>query len=902
MRFFPWLLLPVLTTALIAADPVRYPQLSDSRLQVSLYASDPDIVTPIASIVDAKGRLYVIECHTHSPPPNYPGPKGDLIKVFEGTRPDGRYEKMSVFAEGLYQAQSLGIDPSGNVYVVCTREVLVLHDRDGDGRSEARTRLLHLDPYEKSGNPHGQMMGISFSNDGWMYVGTGTTSDDWIGSDGKRLVVGNYWGGIIARCRPDGTQLERVAWGFWNPFSTTFDRQGRLLAIDNDPDHRGPNRLLHIVMGGDYGYKRTYGRYGLHPYQAWEGEIPGTLPMIHGIGEAPTAVIEANRAALPPEYRDTIIGATWGEHNLSLYRPQPAGASITASREILLKGLGHDEKISPFRPSGLSVSPLDGAMFVSDWMFIDYTTHLRGRIWRVSPKPGVATMMPRQPYAPQEPTPEFARLQSLTEASEMDEFGMLRQALLEDDAFIRNAAVTALSRPVFRNAVIRDLEHADAKIRLGALLALRRADVPDPAPLVSPRLADTDLTVVQMAMIWAGEKELRTLIDKVDAAAARSNLNKAFFQTWLATMQIMQPMPATNPAADTQKKGPPGKAKKGGGEGGYTQANRQLSPEFFEKLVHDEKRPAMLRAMAMRWMPGLEKAANHELLARLARKADPTIQIEAVRRLAESTRTEAATVLREIAIDRGQPAPMRAEALVSLASKPDVSLLPLLAEPEPSVRLEAARTLRSLATNPAVLTAARNKLAAIQNDPREARLKSQLEFLIQPDQVARPTSVPEWQKLLATGGNPEAGRRVFFSANAACSGCHIAEGRGIKPGTGNTAGFIAMPLGPELSVVGRTANRDALIHSIVQPADYIAPEYQGWFVKMKNGQVHTGREIDQANNAIQLIMLDGHEHDFPSGEIASWGALENSLMPDHLPLGMAVEEFRDLVSYLESLK
>ena len=111
-----------------------------------------------------------------------------------------------------------------------------------------------------------------------------------------------------------------------------------------------------------------------------------------------------------------------------------------------------------------------------------------------------------------------------------------------------------------------------------------------------------------------------------------------------------------------------------------------------------------------------------------------------------------------------------------------------------------------------------------------------------------------------------------------------------------------MPLGPELSVVGRTANRDALIHSIVQPADYIAPEYQGWFVKMKNGQVHTGREIDQANNAIQLIMLDGHEHDFPSEEIASWGALENSLMPDHLPLGMAVEEFRDLVSYLESLK
>ena len=29
--------------------------------------------------------------------------------------------------------------------------------------------------------------------------------------------------------------------------------------------------------------------------------------MIAGIGEAPTAVISANDAALPPEYRDTIL-------------------------------------------------------------------------------------------------------------------------------------------------------------------------------------------------------------------------------------------------------------------------------------------------------------------------------------------------------------------------------------------------------------------------------------------------------------------------------------------------------------------------------------------------------------------------------------------------------------------
>ena len=249
LRFILCFSVSLVTTSHAASDTaIEYPKLSDDRLQVTLYAADPDIVTPIGAVVDAQGRLYVIESHTHSPPQDYPGPTGDIIKMFEGQRADGRYQRMSVFAEGIFQAQGLEFDKKGRLFVVCTREVLILHDKDGDGRSEARTRILHLDPFEKRGNPHGQMQGVAFSNDGWLYVGTGTTSDDWIGSDGKRLSVGPYWGGIIARCRPDGTNLERVAWGFWNPFSLAFDLHGRLLAIDNDPDHRGPNRLLHIVM------------------------------------------------------------------------------------------------------------------------------------------------------------------------------------------------------------------------------------------------------------------------------------------------------------------------------------------------------------------------------------------------------------------------------------------------------------------------------------------------------------------------------------------------------------------------------------------------------------------------------------------------------------------------------
>jgi putative heme-binding domain-containing protein len=282
--------------------------------------------------------------------------------------------------------------------------------------------------------------------------------------------------------------------------------------------------------------------------------------------------------------------------------------------------------------------------------------------------------------------------------------------------------------------------------------------------------------------------------------------------------------------------------------------------------------------------------------------SDPTLQIEAIGRLGDSAHPEAPAILIGIAHDRIQPPFVRVEALVSLAGKPALSLVSLLNDPEPGVQLEAARSLRLLGTNPAVLDAVKMKLQSTQEDEGESRLRSQLEFLSNPESVSRPNNVQDWQDLLRNGGDPDAGRRVFFSANSICITCHAVYGRGVKLGSGSTAGFIAMPYGPDLSVIGRTADRAALIHSIVKPSDSVASEYQGWFVQLKNGTMEYGREIDQGNNAIQLVMLDGHEHDFPREDIQTWGAMEHSLMPEGLPQSMAIEEFRDLIAFLESLK
>jgi glucose/arabinose dehydrogenase len=99
---------------------------------------------------------------------------------------------------------------------------------------------------------------------------------------------------------PAGGKIERIATGFWNCHDLTFDAFGRLFAVDNDPDDIGPSRLLDIIDGGDYGWKFKNGRKGVHPFTSWNGELPGTLPMVAPTGEAPSGILAYESDNLPP--------------------------------------------------------------------------------------------------------------------------------------------------------------------------------------------------------------------------------------------------------------------------------------------------------------------------------------------------------------------------------------------------------------------------------------------------------------------------------------------------------------------------------------------------------------------------------------------------------------------------
>lgn len=355
------------------------PAATDDRLVIELVAKEPEIVTPTGLAVDEKGRVWVIENNTHERPASYHGYPSDRIRIFDDFDAHGRPRRVRTFADGFRNAMNLALRPDGSLYVVTRSDVYRLRDTAGRGVATERTVLVHMET--KCTYPHNALGGITFDPLGNLYLAMGENLGvpyKLIGADGTTFTGGGE-GGNMYRCRADGTGLVRIATGFWNPFALTFDAFGRLFAVDNDPDARGPCRFLHIIRGGDYGYRYRNGRRGLHPFTAWNGELPGTLPMASGTAEAPSGIVAYESTGLPADYRGDLLVTSWGDHVIERFRLNPRGASFSATSQTLVRG-GED-----FRPVALVTAP-DGSLYLTDWVDKSYPVHGKGRIWRIRMK------------------------------------------------------------------------------------------------------------------------------------------------------------------------------------------------------------------------------------------------------------------------------------------------------------------------------------------------------------------------------------------------------------------------------------------------------------------------------------------------------------------------------------
>jgi putative membrane-bound dehydrogenase-like protein len=572
-----------------AKPPINPPtdlQVLDARMRLELFAEGPDIVTPIGATFDNKGRLLVIESHTHQRPSNYKGPDKDRIRLVEDTDGDGRADKFRTFFAGTEFTMSLRCGADGWVYVATRMKIFRIKDTDGDDVADENQELVHL---ETKGNyPHNGLSGLALTNDGKLLFGMGENlGADYlmIGSDGKSQ-RGSGEGGVF-QCDLQGKNLKRIATGFWNPFGICVDKHDRIFAVGNDADGRPPCRLVQIVETGDYGYQYRYGRSGKHPLQAWEGELPGTLPMVAGTGEAPCEII--------PSHDGFYVGI-WGDNRIERYKLIPVGGSFQAKREVVVQG---DDK---FRPVAFAKAP-DGSLYFTDWVDRSYPIHGQGRIWKLSFRD--------KPPADVLPALSDAELKAAKAAKALD-----WDAFKTDDVFLRQAAVLGL---VNSNALTTTKlpELRDDRQRLGLLQALRwkmdhslaKPEAP-PVALLRQALKDESSAVRLYAVRWVADAGIKELRSDVAAQLSGAGVSAKLFQATLAALELL----------DT----------------GKSSFDPKNTTSYALKVVKDEEQSPELRALALRTIPPDHKSLGLELLEQLA-FAEPTrevLQREAVRTLA----------------------------------------------------------------------------------------------------------------------------------------------------------------------------------------------------------------------------------------------------------------------------
>lgn len=713
-----WLLAAAWAGPGFAAAPV----VLDARYELTEFAAAPDIVTPTGCAHDARGRLLVIESHTHHRPPDYAGPSFDRIRLLEDTDGDGRADRFRTFFEGTQATMGIRSGPPGDasgwIWVATRNEVFRIRDADGDDVADERQRLLFL---ETAGDyPHNGLGSIAFAADGSMVVGLGENLGApyrLVGADGASW-SGEGEGGSVFRCAADGTGLERLATGFWNPFGLVFDPYGRLFAVDNDPDGRPPCRLIDVVPTGDYGYEFRYGRAGRHPLQAWNGELPGTLPMLAGTGEAPCAVLCWDGA---------LWVTSWGQHRLEVFS---AGGRAATSR-IGVQG-GAD-----FRPVDASIAP-DGSLVFTDWVDRSYPVHGRGRVWRLSvrtgpPRVGAERLPPLSAAEREARRLAGAPVGGDAVATAAD----LLTALSAADPFVRQAAVSGLvSRDGAGLTTLTALP--DARTREGAMLVWRWLDdtrrhgrfpgdghspgAADGYPggretLLGEALATGEEPVMFLACRWIADERIGPLRPRVEALLGSADTPPGLLAALLATLDRLD--------ADG--------------------ADREAARRRIEGVWRDAARPATTRLAALEMTARAPDGEAREALSVLARTpgggdaATEALARDATRLLAVTPGT--ATLLHAIAGDPAVPLPRRLDARMGLVRQGE-------------------------SADGVAPAAAPAREAAAGDAKRPA-----------------PADTDAWVERVGGGGDADAGWRLFFGSRAArCGDCHSWHGRGATVG------------------------------------------------------------------------------------------------------------------------
>ena len=196
-----------------------------------------------------------------------------------------------------------------------TGAITRLSDLDGDGIFDRYDDVVTGLPGAQLPDGLHTNNGISFDEDGTLYITVGAPSDD--GPAIHKLA------GSILRVDADGKNLEIFAEGLRNPFDLTFGPNGSLFCTDNDANARGHgDELNHVVKDNHYG----------HPYSVHGTQVTGTTAPILQVSSAQGLAYASPSDAISDELPNgCLYVASYGDDHVNRITLEATGETYEAT-------------------------------------------------------------------------------------------------------------------------------------------------------------------------------------------------------------------------------------------------------------------------------------------------------------------------------------------------------------------------------------------------------------------------------------------------------------------------------------------------------------------------------------------------------------------------------------------